>query len=634
MAIIRKPLVTAISIATIAMLAACGSSNNDKKITEVPDVSFSEVALPTSDVEKRTIQSTTSITINGEQQTVGFTQLIATGEANNGEVFGLSKDISGNVIQFEDTSNYICNGTNDGVGSGLDFVSILQKHDKLFMVAQFECQVGSMYSAELEQTAEGILSVKTDSLQFVDQSNEFGGWVHCAGQTTPWQSHLGSEEYEPDAASVEQSLIVDGNAVTGSKYYDEAALYHSTTAERAEGHDEAKVAAILRMSPYFVGWTPEVTVTDNTGATEYVKHYSMGRFSHELAYVMPDNKTVYLSDDGTNVGFFMFIADNENDLSAGTLYAAKWNQTSSENGGRADLGWVSLGHTNNATVRAVINKDLAFSDVFSSMDPVAEECTDSTYSYTPYYDECLKVNDVDGSGVVDSTDNEIASRLETRRYAAMLGATLEFRKEEGITFDADNNKVYVAMSEISRGMESFAKYGVADDSYDLGGNNDIQLPSNYCGGVYALDVATGSSKDTSDIAINSAYVVENMNAIITGTEDESVAGNSCDVNGISNPDNVSYLAGSNILTIGEDTSKHENNMIWTLNVKSGELTRIMTTPLDAETTSPFWYKDVNGFGYMTAVAQHPMEDAVGATADDKQSKVGVIGPFNFTKLKD
>jgi hypothetical protein len=630
MAILRKPLVSTIIVATLGMLAACGSGNDEKKITKIPDVSFSEVALPTSDIEKRTIQSTTSITIDGEQQTVAFTQLIATGDANNGEVFGLSKDISGNVIKFEDASNYICNGTNDGVGSGLDYVSILQKHDKLFMVAQFECQVGSMYSAELEQTAEGILSVKTDSLQFVDQSNEFGGWVHCAGQTTPWESHLGSEEYEPDAAEVEQA----GSGVTGSKYYDEAALYHSTTTERADGHASAKAAAISRMSPYFVGWTPEVTVVDNTGATEYVKHYSMGRFSHELAYVMPDNKTVYLSDDGTNVGFFMFIADTEKDLSAGTLYAAKWNQTSSANGGSANLDWISLGHSDNTTVKSVINKDLKFSDVFSTMDPVDQACTDSTYSYTPNYDECLKVKDVDGSGTVNETDNQIASRLETRRYAAMLGATLEFRKEEGITFDTDNNKLYVAMSEISRGMEDFAKYGVASNSYDLGGNNDIKLPSNYCGGVYALDVATGSVKDTADVAINSTFVVKNMNAIITGSEDTSVAGNSCDVNGISNPDNVSYLAGSNILTIGEDTSNHENNMIWTLNVKSGELTRIMTTPLDAETTSPFWYKDVNGFGYMTAVAQHPMEDVDGATTDDKQSKVGVIGPFSFTKLKD
>ena len=32
----------------------------------------------------------------------------------------------------------------------------------------------------------------------------------------------------------------------------------------------------------------------------------MGRAAWELAYVMPDEKTAYLSDDGTNVGFYMY----------------------------------------------------------------------------------------------------------------------------------------------------------------------------------------------------------------------------------------------------------------------------------------------------------------------------------------
>ena len=31
------------------------------------------------------------------------------------------------------------------------------------------------------------------------------------------------------------------------------------------------------------------------------KHYTLGRMAVELAYVMPDRKTVYITDDGTNV---------------------------------------------------------------------------------------------------------------------------------------------------------------------------------------------------------------------------------------------------------------------------------------------------------------------------------------------
>jgi secreted PhoX family phosphatase len=618
---------------TAGTAGAAGSDGRDGGDAYLPRVEFSSIPLPVSDSEKQNIQSTTSVTIDGVSQDVSFTQLMATGDQNNGEVFGLSKDIAGAVIQFEDASNYICNGTNDGVGSGLDYVSILQKHDKLFMVAQFECQVGSIYSAELEQTAEGVLSVKTDSLQFVDQSAGFGGWVHCAGQTTPWQSHLGSEEYEPDAASVEKSLAAATATLTGSKYYDEAALYHSTTAERATGFTAAKEAGIQRMSPYFYGWTPEVNISDVSGATEYKKHFSMGRFSHELSYVMPDNRTVYMSDDGTNVGLFMFIADQAKDLSAGTLYAAKWVQTSDVQGGRAMIDWVNLGHADNAMVKAQIDKDLSFSDVFDSVDATDNTCP-ATYSYVAYNDECLRVKDIDGVDGVTAIDEALASRLETRRYAIMKGATAEFRKEEGITFDADHNTLYVAMSELAHGMEDHAKYGdTSKKYYDLGGSNDIRLPHNVCGGIYALDILPLHGSDTNNKTINSRFVVGNMNGILTGTPDDSVAGNACDVNGISNPDNVTYLQGSDLLVIGEDTSKHENNMVWAYNVVSKKLTRILSTPLDAETTSPFWHKDVNGFGYMTVVSQHPMDDVEGASDADKENKVGVLGPFNFTQLQ-
>jgi len=35
------------------------------------------------------------------------------------------------------------------------------------------------------------------------------------------------------------------------------------------------------------------------------------------AQVMPDNKTAYITDDGTNVAFFKFVADKAGDVSAG-----------------------------------------------------------------------------------------------------------------------------------------------------------------------------------------------------------------------------------------------------------------------------------------------------------------------------
>ena len=112
----------------------------------------------------------------------------------------------------------------------------------------------------------------------------------------------------------------------------------------------------------------------------------------------------------------------------------------------------------------------------------------------------------------------------TRSPAAvplLEGATVELRKEEGVTFDPDHNRLYVAISEISYGMEDKASKGKESAKYDVGGSNDIKVAYNPCGGVYALD-------------LDQDYVATNMKAIIVGTpksypEGDRWAGNTCDM---------------------------------------------------------------------------------------------------------
>jgi hypothetical protein len=123
-----------------------------------------------------------------------------------------------------------------------------------------------------------------------------------------------------------------------------------------------------------VGFPVEVKLTSTnlgTGATagntNVAKHYSMGRIAWELAFVMPDNKTVYGGDDGSKRGLFRYVSDRAEDLTAGTLYAAKLTQTSSvsaANGGSFDISWINLGHATDAEIDAAITKGVKFSDLF------------------------------------------------------------------------------------------------------------------------------------------------------------------------------------------------------------------------------------------------------------------------------
>jgi secreted PhoX family phosphatase len=612
-----KTLNIAISLAltaSVLALAGCGGSNGTNGTNGSifsTAVEFKSISPAITSDEKNIIRTTNEVTIAGEKQAIAYNTLMKTGDTNNGETFGVVKDYTDTVILEADLSPMLCNGTGaaGAAGSGLDHFSFLQKNGNIYMVSQFECAPGAMYMSELEQAANGQLSVKANTLQYVSQKEEFGGWVHCAGVTTPWNSHLGSEEYEPDA-----------NNASANSYYNEVS-------QKYWGNNAAL------NNPYYYGWTPEVQVnTDGTPA--YTKHYSMGRFAHELAYVMPDHKTVYLSDDGTNVGLFMFIADTVEDLTQGTLYAAKWIQTSAVGAGlgEAVLSWIDLGHQTDAQIKTILNPDgnaatndatLAFADIFTTEVPASGVCpTPSTHTYihTAVGEECLALKDVNGDLVVNNQDIAIAARLETRRMAAVLGATTEFKKEEGITFNKRDSKLYVSMSKVGNLM-----------SDSIG---DIKVASNGCGGVYALDVAANST-------IGSDYVAYSMKGMVAGTAVDytgtALEGNTCDIDGIASPDNLTFLEGSDVLVIGEDTSAHPNDMMWAYNIKDGTMDRIYTGPYGSESTSPFWHKNINGKGYLTATTQHPFGEVpstyVVPAGVETMTEAGYIGPFDFSKMK-
>jgi len=600
---LKFPLLIA-SLSILPILQGCEQQPDATTLTAPLQIAFSPIETSASPLHE--IRSSQSVTINGQQQPLSYQTLFATGDKNNGEYFGSIKDVNGKPVKFADGSKYICSGTNEGVGSGLDHISILKKNNKLFMVSQYECAIGALYMNELEQTQNGQLKVKANSLKFIDQSSEFGGFVHCAGQTTPWQSHLSSEEYEPDARTIEAQFDpVTG--LTGINYYDELRFYWQ--------------GDLARANPYFYGWIPEVQI-DARDSPVYSKHYSMGRFSHELAYVMPDQKTVYMSDDGTNGGFYLYIADKPQDLSSGHLYAAKWIQTSGKGLGEAIINWADLGHTDDASIRKWVGKKLNFSNLFATADrDNNEQCPSGFQSVnTMHGSECLKLKDINGDGNISRTDEIIAARLETRRMAAYLGATTEFRKAEGITFNPQQNKLYLSISEVARGMENFNKNGEAEKKYDLGGHNDIQLNYNRCGGVYQLQIEANPE-------MRSDYVAHKISGLIAGIPQDDNQ-NSCSLDGLANPDNISFLPESNSLIIGEDSSHHQNNLVWSFNTETSKLTPVFSTPTDAEATSPFWHKDINGYGYLTVVTQHPLKNEQVET-HKKASHAGIIGPFKW-----
>ncbi len=349
-------------------------------------------------------------------------------------------------------------------------------------------------------------------------------------------------------------------------------------------------------NPYRYGLVPEVKVTRN-GTASVVKHYALGRIARELADVQPDGRTVYMGDDGGYTGLFMFLADRWGDLSKGTLYAAKWHQISDANGGSASLSWIRLGHASDEEIEALVDGGIKFSDIFdvSNTDP-----GDVAYKEVKTYmgTEWLRLK----PGM-----EKAAAFLETRRYAALLGATTEFSKMEGVTHNARDKKTYVVISRVEGGMTD-----IASDP-----QNDIRLARNDGGAIYELALS-GGQKDTDAHSIPSGYVAKSIASIpellggwlgldANGKAIKDAEGNRCLQDKVCGGDNLKYAENMRTLFIGEDTSRRNNNYVWAFNIDTRKLSRVLSVPMYAEATGLQVVENQNGYSYIMSNFQHPGE---------------------------
>ncbi len=349
-------------------------------------------------------------------------------------------------------------------------------------------------------------------------------------------------------------------------------------------------------SPYQYGRVPEVTVATN-GTSTVEKWYTLGRIAREKVQMFGDSRTAIQGDDGTYTSLTMFVADNAGDLSAGTLYAAKWNQMSPNgtDGGEANLSWINLGHATHAEIKAAVDAGVTFNDLFLTSPTAAAGFTAIKTGHEVAKIEYLQLKPGNfTTGVPIAT---LAATLETRRYAALLGATTEFEKYEGVAYNAKDNKAYAAMTRMTKGMESVA-VSVTEPV------NDIRLKKNSSGAVYEM-LLKPNQGDTTGAAINSDFVPVSMKAIVVGKDIVVDAdGNKSDLNAIASPDNLWFSDRMRVLFIGEDSGNHVNNYLWAYHVDTGSLVRILSLPMGAESTGLQIVDNMNGHAYIMSNYQH------------------------------
>ena len=337
-----------------------------------------------------------------------------------------------------------------------------------------------------------------------------GGWVLCFGSISPWGSPLFSEE-----------LYFDNT----ERWNDETFRYHT---------DQTRLADYLGYypNPYDYGYIIELE-NAASGEPDLTRHYTMGRFSHENANVMPDEKTVYLTDDGYETVLFKFVAETAGDLSAGTLYAAHVEQDGGTDSATTgfDVDWIELASSSSQEIQAWIDEY----DGITTADFVNGESSYISDEEINDWAEAKRNDDLNGDGVIGTAADDRVAFLESRKAAAALGASDEWNKMEGVAFNPKvPDTLYLAMSNIANGMTD--------------GQGDIALTQNYCGIVYRM-------------TMTSPWNVDRIEPAIIGGPYTSSDRYECDINNLAGPDNLLVLDDGRVL-VGEDTGKHENNMVW------------------------------------------------------------------------
>jgi secreted PhoX family phosphatase len=594
------PMLPLGSVAAASLLTACGGGNDDASDALAPSapvatlgsISFSSMAAPTlanaAAMATNTVGSTMTVNFSDTSKLdfkLAYQPFFITGDmvanGNGGTILAggyydiqnkpiIDATVPGRERQFFSDAP---DGTSLLTVPNASVAGV--KGKPVFAVVQFEyttfAQDGKTGMYGRLPSPIGVLTLDQDQAtgklslvkyHNVDTSGVEGLWITCGASLSPWGTHLSSEEYEPNAFTAAS----DAQFKAFSKN-----LYGSETAA----------------NPYNYGHLPEVTVNPD-GTASIKKHYCLGRISHELVQVMPDQRTVLMGDDATNSGYFVFVADKEKDLSSGTLYVAKVGAGFSldPQGAAAPLTWIRLGSATSAEIRALAAslKAIDIMDV-RTLDP-----QDPTFTR------------VAANGAIEWIKlkpgmEKAAAFLETHRYAALVGASMGFTKMEGTTVNAKDKIAYSALQNCQSSM-------VAGNALNVPGNG-IAIPKALnAGAVMALKLA-GGQKDLGGAAIDSEWMPVDVKALLTGEDIAADAlGNTANPDRIGNPDNLKFSEKMRTLFIGEDSGQHVNNFLWAYNVDTKVLSRVMSIPAGGESTGLHAVDELNGWTYIMSNFQH------------------------------
>lgn len=162
----------------------------------------------------------------------------------------------------------------------------------------------TVFTAQFKNNTWSVANHPSGKYRSVNFGPVGGTVANCGGAQTPWGTVLTAEEWNQASNA---AIYNSGNGFTDTS---------DITVTQFNGSPINKTLKRYQN----LNWMVEV----NPATAQVVrKHYNMGRFEHEGGIVMPDNKTIYLTDDFTPGVFFKFVSDSTTSFTKGQLYAYK-----------------------------------------------------------------------------------------------------------------------------------------------------------------------------------------------------------------------------------------------------------------------------------------------------------------------
>ncbi len=273
---------------------------------------------------------------------VAMSQELSPGDVVGRHIFGLARDVNNDPLLI-DESPLIYRQKNLEKRVSIDNVE--------FAISGFGETIGSLYLTRIPPDYNTFVDTEALELALIE------GVTHPRGAIrTPWNTILLSESKSVDARKP-------------AEFINEYKSFYKGQSNM--------------VLPYNYGWLVETIVLDKYGSSKAIKNYGAGRVFASEIYMMPDGKSYYLFDKDNAGILYLFIADEINSMSSGTLYGVTIE------GGI--IRYVKLGSESALKIKFKLKK-IQFDKLFDKVKPVNGDCQKSfIHINTIYGNECLKV---------------------------------------------------------------------------------------------------------------------------------------------------------------------------------------------------------------------------------------------------